>query len=155
MQEQTRLMRSTWAGCFAYMFVLAILVLLNSPVSAQEEEEGEESAKPSYAYIALEPDIITNYVSDNSKRLGYLRVTIEIMLADPANIPNVEHHMPLLRATAIEIIGAQTDQNIRSLTGRENIRRSILKSFKDIMVRETGKETVRDVIFTKYLRQGG
>ncbi|MGQ8364189.1 flagellar basal body-associated protein FliL [Glaciecola sp. 1036] len=148
-------MRSTWAGCFAYMFVLAILVLLNSPVSAQEEEEGEESAKPSYAYIALEPDIITNYVSDNSKRLGYLRVTIEIMLADPANIPNVEHHMPLLRATAIEIIGAQTDQNIRSLTGRENIRRSILKSFKDIMVRETGKETVRDVIFTKYLRQGG
>jgi flagellar FliL protein len=62
--------------------------------------------------------------------------------------------MPLLRATAIEVIGAQSEQKVRSLTGREEIRRMILKRFRDIMANEVGNETVKDIIFTKYLRQG-
>ncbi|MFC3123091.1 flagellar basal body-associated protein FliL [Agaribacter flavus] len=133
-----------------YMLVLATLLMFDAKA---QDESG--SSSPNYAYIALEPDIITNYTGDNSKRLGYLRITVEVMLDDPDYIPDIEHHMPLLRATAIEIIGAQSEQKVKSLTGREEIRRNMAKSFKDIMLRETGDESVRDVIFTKFLRQGG
>lgn len=117
---------------------------------AQEEDTG-----PSFAYIALDPDIVTNYAGDNSKKLGYLRITIEIMLDNAAYIGDIEHHMPLLRATAIEVVGAQNEQKVKSLTGREEMRRSILKNFRDILIKETGNEMIKDIIFTKYLRQGG
>lgn len=129
--------------------ILVVTSLLSFSVLAQEEQ------KVTYAYVALEPDIVTNYASVNSKKLGYLRLTIELMLTDPSLIPHVEHHMPRLRAKVIELIGAQSEQQVRSLSGREEIRRTLLTNFKDIFVMEVGKEVVDDIIFTKYLRQGG
>ncbi len=115
----------------------------------------DDAKKPNYAYVGLEPDIVTNYAGDNSKKLGYVRVTIEMMVADPSKIMSIEHHMPLLRATAIEVFGAQPEDKIRSLTGREDIRRLVLQKFRDIMKRETGEDVIENIIFTKYLRQGG
>lgn len=132
-------------------FVLLMLLMQGSQLVAQESE----STGTNYAYIALDPDIITNYAGDNSKKLGYLRLTIEIMLDEPNYIRDIEHHMPLLRAVAIEVIGSKNEQQVRSLTGREELRRDILKRFRDILNKETGAEVVKDIIFTKYLRQGG
>lgn len=135
---------------FIYIFLGYLCLLTSFHVLPQEEE-----TVPGVAYVALDPDIVTNYAGDNSQKLGYLRITVEMMLDSPKYIVDIEHHMPLLRATAIEIIGAQNEQKIKSLVGREEIRRHILKSFRDIMSRETGNEIVKDIIFTKYLRQGG
>lgn len=129
-------------------FTFAILMWASLAV-AQEE------ARPNYAYIALEPEIVTNYAGDNAKKLGYLRVSIEMMLEDPSKIPDLEHHMPRLRAKVIEVIGSQSEQQVRSMTGREEMRRLILTNFKDILIQETGDDIVKDIIFTKYLRQGG
>lgn len=134
--------------------LVCTIALITFMSTANAQEEGEQ-AGPMYAYIALDPDIVTNYAGDNSKKLGYLRITVELMLDNPMYIQDIEHHMPLLRATAIEVIGAQNEQQVKSLTGREEMRRSILKNFRDIMTKETGNEIVKDIIFTKYLRQGG
>ena len=136
---------------FLFLSFLFSSLLLQSNIAGAEEEP----IAPSYAYIALEPDIITNYAGDNSKKLGYLQLTIEMMLDDPSKIGDLEHHAPLLRSLVIEIVGAKNEQQIRSLTGREEIRRDILKRFRDVLIKETGSEIVKDVIFTKYLRQGG
>ncbi|MEM0910603.1 MAG: flagellar basal body-associated protein FliL [Pseudomonadota bacterium] len=138
-------------SCCFYMLVLLLALVFNPTVKAEEAEE----SRPNYAYLALEPDIVTNYVNNNASRLGFVRMTVEVMLEDADNIPTIEHHMPLLRAIVIEIVGAQSESKVRSMSGREEIRREILSQFKDVMIRETGTETVRDVIFTKYLRQGG
>ncbi|WP_026843498.1 flagellar basal body-associated protein FliL [Brumicola pallidula] len=131
------------------------MVLLTLAIGLLITPELVHAQQRNYAYVALEPDIVTNYAGDNSKKLGYVRVTIEMMVADPAKIVDVEHHMPLLRATAIEVLGAQPEDKIRSLTGREDIRRMVLQKFKDIMKRETGENVIENIIFTKYLRQGG
>ncbi|MFC4700686.1 flagellar basal body-associated FliL family protein [Glaciecola siphonariae] len=149
-------MANTWHNakrwCLIYMTVLGMSFLFSSYADAQDDGANAVSG---VAYVAIEPDIVTNYAGDNGERLGFLRITIEMMLDNPALIPELEHHLPLLRATAIEIIGAQPEQKIRSLTGREEMRRLILKRFRDIMSKEAGDETVKDIIFTKYLRQGG
>lgn len=136
----------------ATLFWLILLTLTVNHASAQEEGT---AIMPAYAYVGIEPDIITNYAGDNAKKLGYVRITIEMMVDDPTKIPDIEHHMPLLRATAIEVIGAQPEDKIKSLTGREEIRRTLLDAFKDIMKKETGDEVMRNIIFTKFLRQGG
>lgn len=124
-------------GCFAVVMV---------PVYAQ--------TKPTYAYLGLEPDIVTNYIAPAAnKKLGYVRVTVELMINDASKLEVAEHHMPLLRATAIDIFGRQPEAKIKSLTGREEIRSTIVKALQDIMKRETGDEVIKDVIFTKYLYQ--
>ena len=106
---------------------------------------------PHFGYISLEPDIITNYVGTSSKKIGYVRVTVELMIDSVDVLEIAEHHLPLLRATAIEIFGQQPEDKVKSLTGREDIRLAILKAMQDHMRKETGATIVKDVIFTKYL----
>lgn len=106
------------------------------------------------AYFGLEPDIVTNYISSNSSRIGYVRVTIELMLDSAKHLEAAEHHAPLLRATTIDIFGRQSEDQVKSLTGREDIRRACLDELRKLMKAETGSEMIKDVIFTKYLYQG-
>ena len=108
-----------------------------------------------YAYLGLEPEIVTNYISDSAQKLGYVRVSVELMIHDVNELEIAEHHMPLLRSTAIEIFGQQPAEKVKSLTGREDIRRAILKALQEHMQQETGGEVIKNVIFTKYLYQGG
>ncbi len=130
---------------------LFVSVVLLAGVSANAYAKG----KANYAYLGLEPDIVTNYVGTTARKLGYVRVTVELMINDVELLEIAEHHMPLMRATAIEIFGRQPEEKVKSLTGREDIRRAILTALQDHMKQETGGEVVRDVIFTKYLYQGG
>ncbi|MCV2886173.1 flagellar basal body-associated protein FliL [Aestuariibacter sp. AA17] len=111
-------------------------------------------AQNNFAYFGLEPDIVTNYLGPSARSLGYVRVTVELMLEDVEYIEVAEHHAPLLRSTTIEIFGRQPEERIKSLTGREDIRRTILERLRELMKKETGSELIKDVIFTKYLYQG-
>jgi len=113
----------------------------------------QTSARAEYAYYGLEPDIVTNYIVGTSQRLGYIRVSVELMLEDTADVPIVEHHAPLLRAITVEILGRQPADKIKSMTGREEIRQQCLATLRERMKKETGKEMIKDVIFTKYLYQ--
>ena len=111
-------------------------------------------AQSQIAYVSLEPDIVTNYLSGNARTLGFVRITVELMLDDADNIEIAEHHMPLLRAVVIEIVGSQPEDKVKSLIGREDIRRKSLQTLQRRLEEETGNPVIKDVIFTKYLYQG-
>ena len=111
----------------------------------------QDAAIKNYAYFSLEPDIVTNYLGSSARKLGFVRVTIELMLEDADFLEAAEHHSPLMRAATIEVFGSQKAEKIKSLTGREGIRRDCLEKLRKLMLRETGSEMVKDVIFTKYL----
>lgn len=133
---------------FISLFIATVCLFLSVAMPAQAQD------KANFAYLGIEPDIVTNYISPSSRKLGYVSVTVELMIYDTKLLEIAEHHMPLMRATAIEIFGSQPEEKIKSLTGRDEIRRSILHALQDLMIRETGAEVVKDVIFTKYLYQG-
>ena len=111
----------------------------------------QDAAIKNYAYFSLEPDIVTNYLGSSARKLGFVRVTIELMLEDAEFLEAAEHHSPMMRAATIEVFGSQKAEKIKSLTGREGIRRDCLERLRKLMLRETGSEMVKDVIFTKYL----
>ncbi len=111
----------------------------------------QDAAIKNYAYFSLEPDIVTNYLGSSARKLGFVRVTIELMLEDADFLEAAEHHSPMMRAATIEVFGSQKAEKIKSLTGREGIRRDCLERLRKLMLRETGSEMVKDVIFTKYL----
>lgn len=129
-------------------FCLLILCGVSSQLCAQE------TINKNFAYFGLEPDIVTNYLGSNARKLGYVRVTIELMLEDADYLSVAQHHAPLLRATAIEILGRQPEDRVKSLTGREDIRRAFLENMRKLMKKETGSNMIKDVIFTKYIYYG-
>ena len=107
-------------------------------------------AQDNYAYYGFEPDITTNYIRDAEQfRMGYIRVAIEVMLDDNKYIDVIEHHSPVLRDAFLQIFSTATERQIKSLTGRDELRLDCLERAREIMRRETGQDLIRDVIFTK------
>ncbi|WP_158972531.1 flagellar basal body-associated protein FliL [Paraglaciecola sp. L3A3] len=116
---------------------------------------GQDVTQKNYAYYSLEPEIVTNFLGTSARKLGFVRVSIELMLEDAQYLEAADHHSPLIRSAIIEVFGRQTAEKIKSLTGREDIRRNCLARLKELMRRETGSEMIKDVIFTKYLYHQG
>jgi flagellar FliL protein len=130
------------------IWLLANLLVI---LSCQSLVYAQDTTSKNYAYFSLEPDIVTNYLGSSAKKLGFVRVTIELMLEDADFLEAAEHHSPLMRAAIIEIFGNQKAKKVKSLTGRESIRIDFLQKLRALMLKETGAEMVKDVIFTKYL----
>jgi flagellar FliL protein len=128
-----------------------LLVSLLTLSSYHSVINGQEVVRKSYAYFSLEPDIVTNYLGSSARKLGFVRVSIELMLEDSDFLEAAEHHSPLMRAAAIEVFGSQPEEKVKSLTGREDIRLRCLEKLQELMLKETGSKMIKDVIFTKYL----
>lgn len=107
-------------------------------------------ADDEYGYYGFEPDIITNYISAR-KKLGYVRISVELMIESSSNLEVVEHHAPLLRDAIVQVLGRESEEKIKSLTGREEIRVQCLDRVKELLQKETGQPLIRDLLFTKYL----
>ena len=141
---------------FRFLLVLSLsFPLLSMPAFASEDaaaDPASSAVQPGFAYHALDPDIITNYLGDG-KTLGYVRVTVELMAENAADLKLLEQHDPLIRDAIIRLIGSKTGAQIKSLVSREELRKECEGKVNELLVRETGKKAVRELIFTKYLYQ--
>ncbi|MFT6987358.1 MAG: flagellar FliL protein [Psychromonas sp.] len=116
------------------------------------DEEVTEEIKDDYQYFLIEPDIITNYIKPG-KRIGFVRVTVELMVISKANYAVLENHEPLIRDKIITIFGEQNEDMVKSVTDRDNIRQRCLVEINDLLYAETGTKPVEALLFTKYLYQ--
>ncbi|MCG9740028.1 flagellar basal body-associated protein FliL [Shewanella insulae] len=130
-------------------FALLCLMLVASVLSLGAYAE-EEEVVDTYAYYGFEPDIVTNYIS-NRKKLGFVKISVELMVKVPEDLIVLEHHDPLLRAAIIEILGAQTEDKVKSLTGKEEIRRECYDTLNRLLEQEIGNPLIVNLLFTKYL----
>ncbi|GLS89630.1 flagellar basal body-associated protein FliL [Psychromonas marina] len=135
--------------------LLCVLYLsfASSPLLAEEESgQGTEKIKNDYQYFQLEPDIITNYIKPG-KRIGFVRITVELMVKSKSNYAVINEHEPLIRDKIISILGQQTEAIVKSVTERDGIRQRCLDEVNELLYVETGKKPLEDLLFTKYLYQ--
>ncbi|NVD08156.1 flagellar basal body-associated protein FliL [Vibrio sp. JPW-9-11-11] len=126
--------------------IIAWGLLVSLPVLAEEE------GAPTLAYFTLEPDLTTNFYT-KGKKLGYIQVRIDIMVASQADLSVIERHQPLIRDAVVELLGKQTEETITSLAGREDLRKTLVEQLNATLLPETGKTIIADLLFTKYLYQ--
>lgn len=103
-----------------------------------------------YAYFGFEPDIVTNYVAVK-KKMGYVRLTVELMVEKGDNLAIVEHHAPLLRDAIINIIGQQSEAKVKSMKGRAEIQLQCEEQVKELLIKETGQPLIKKLLFTQWL----
>ncbi|QXO17508.1 MULTISPECIES: flagellar basal body-associated protein FliL [Vibrio] len=126
--------------------ILAASLVLPGAVYASDEEA------PKLAYFTLEPDLTTNFFTQG-KKLGYIQVRIDIMVANSADLPLVERHQPLIRDAVVELLGKQSEDTIKSLAGREDLRKTLVDDLNSVLLPETGRKLIADLLFTKYIYQ--
>lgn len=130
-----------------FVGLLLIISQLFTPTVFAEDE-----AIPQMGYFTLAPDLTTNFVTAG-KRLGYIQIRVDILVADNRELPNLEHHNPQIRNALVEVLGQQPEQRIKSLAGREEIRKECLTAINELLLAETGKTLAVDLLFTKYIYQ--
>jgi len=131
--------------------LLCVLCLSFSCSFLMAEEEPIEK-KSDYQYFELEPDIITNYVKAG-KRVGYIRLTVELMADSGSAYELISDHEPLIRDKIISILGQQKEAIVKSVVDRDEIRQRCLEEVNELLFKETGEKPVYDLFFTKYLYQ--
>jgi len=132
--------------------LLCVLYLFFSSSYLMAEEAPAEEVQNDYQYLQLEPDIITNYIKPG-KRIGFVRITVELMVKSKANYALIESHEPLIRDKIISIFGQLGEDAVKSPTERPGIRQRCLDEANEIIFEETGKRPLVELIFTKYLYQ--
>lgn len=100
----------------------------------------------------MEPDLTTNFYT-KGKKLGYVQVRIDVMVMSSEDLALVERHQPLIRDAVVEMLGQQTEETVKSLAGREDLRKNLVAYLNEILLPETGKTVIADLLFTKYLYQ--
>ncbi|WP_438944568.1 flagellar basal body-associated protein FliL [Shewanella electrica] len=131
-------------------FLLVLLCLqVWLPVSAADEAKPPVGSD-NYAYYGFEPEIVTNYIS-NRKKLGFVRISVELMVKSPEDLVQIEHHDPLLRSAMVEILGNQPEDRVKSIAGREEIRKECFDELNKLLQQETGKSLIVNLLFTSYL----
>lgn len=135
------------------VFVASLLMAITLLSPTTYAKQPPSTPTPSnITYYTLAPDITTNYVT-TSNRLGYIRLQVDLMITDNSQLINIEHHAPLIRDTIISIISQQSEQQIKSLAGREKIRQLSKQKINQLLLTETGHPAVNELLFTKYLYQ--
>lgn len=126
------------------MVVLAGLTFTKTTVALQSD----------VSYYGFEPDITTNFVKEEDDyRLGFVRVAIEVMVENSQLVSVVEHHSPLLRDAFIHILSTAPERQIKTMTGRDQLRLKCLERAQELMEEETGSAIIKEVLFTKYIYQ--
>ncbi|WP_162045381.1 flagellar basal body-associated protein FliL [Vibrio taketomensis] len=131
---------------------LALIFMSLALIPAMPALANQDATVPQLAYFTLEPDLTTNFYTKGDK-LGYIQVRIDIMVANQSDLPLIEKHQPLIRDAIIEMLGKQTEETIKSLAGREDLRKTLVQELNAILLPETGKTLIADLLFTKYLYQ--
>ncbi|KAE8176795.1 flagellar basal body-associated protein FliL [Photobacterium carnosum] len=137
--------KTVFVACF-----LMVITLL-SPITYAKQPTSDPT-QSNIGYYTLTPDITTNYVINDS-RLGYIQLRVDLMLKNNNQLMNIKHHDPLIRDAIISIINQQSEQQIKSLTGREKIRQLSKQKINQLLLVETGHTPVNELLFTKYLYQ--
>jgi flagellar FliL protein len=136
--------RTVLKKVFIFIFCISFL---SSPLLAEEEAVNND-----YQYYSIEPDVITNYIKPG-KRIGFIRITIELMVRSKGDYSILYMNDPLIRDRLITILGEQDEQAIKSVEERDVIRQRCVEELNNLLFTETQKKPIVDILFTKFLFQ--
>ena len=133
--------------------IMSCLLLLSLICTFSSQAEGS-SKKVSLTrqYLTLTPDITTNFYT-TGKTIHFVRIKVELVVANQQHLRLIEHNQPLIRNAIIDVIGQKTSSEIKSYNGRKKVRKECLDKVNEILLVETGQTILSDLLFSKYIYQ--
>ena len=114
---------------------------------------GAEEASGASLYVKISPGLVINYGAPSINRLKYAKVGMSVRVEDGAASDAVEHHLPALQDSMIMLLSGHPEDGIRTLRGKERIRKEALKRMRELLNREEGSPFIEDVLFDNFVVQ--
>ena len=124
-----------------------LLVLLLPGMSFAAGGGGGGSSK----YLSLEPPFVVNL--QDKERIRFLQIKSQVKLAELEQAPEVKHHMAKIRHVLLMLFSHLSEEEIRTLEGKETLREASLVAIQEALEEETGDAMVEQVYFTDFVIQ--
>jgi len=122
-----------------------------SKSSAPNEKAGEQKAKSTAVYIAMQPPFVANF--EGTAEQHFIQLEVTLVTHDASVEEATKTHMPLLRNALVMLFGAQSFDNMQTMEGKEKLRQQALLDLQVILKKELGKDAIDDVLFTSIVMQ--
>ncbi|MDH5353841.1 MAG: flagellar basal body-associated FliL family protein [Gammaproteobacteria bacterium] len=128
------------------------ILVSTTQVWAAEDDKTEGSEAKNTAYVSLGDAMVMN-LSNDSKRLTFLRLQADLLLADSASEALITTHLPAIRHELIVLLSEQSAIDMKSPSKREEIRKIATAQIKEKIVEMTGNEDISELLFSSFLVQ--
>ncbi len=102
-------------------------------------------------YINVSQPFIFNVTGDNRNRL--VQIKVQLMVRGDDNDATAKLHTPLIESSILSSFGAATLEQLRSPTGRLEIRAQALSDLQAAFQKIVGRPVVEKVLFTDFVMQ--
>lgn len=126
-----------------HSFLFALLML---PLAALAQTAAGEAH-----YVELKPSFVGTI--GPGPRIQYLKVDVALRAEDAAGVARIQHHDPLIRNALVGLFARQTQENLASLEGKEQLRADALARVREVLEEEEGQPLVVDLLFTNLITQ--
>ncbi len=122
-------------------------------VAATNSDELGDAAngkKPAIFY-SIKPVFVVNL---NSERVKFLQIGVDVMTRSQIVVAKITDNLPIIKNELITLFSNKSYDEVKTLDGREALRREALKVIKEVLEKETGSSAgVEDVLFTGFVMQ--
>ncbi|MCP4431308.1 MAG: hypothetical protein GY806_10045 [Gammaproteobacteria bacterium] len=136
--------------------MLKVLLLITILVSVGGQSllaaDEEEAVVKSSAYISLGDAMVLN-LSNESRRLTFLQLKADVLIADSDAEDLIKTHIPAIRHKLIVLLSEQKANEMKSSAKREEIRKIATAQIQELMVELANSSEVTDVLFSSFLVQ--
>ncbi|NOI33307.1 flagellar basal body-associated protein FliL [Vibrio cyclitrophicus] len=134
----------------------ALFFFLGSDDSASESES---QSQPASAVVAAEPvmyvnipqPFLFNVTGDKKDRL--VQIKAQLMVRGSKNEDLARYHSPLVESTLLATFASATVDQLRSPTGRVELRNKATEDIKASLAQAVGQPVIEKVLFTDFVIQ--
>jgi len=125
--------------------ILTIVLLFILTTSNAESSGGKAS------YFSIEPPVVVNVF--HPKRIKFLQVDTQVKVEDQSVIDSIELHKPAIRHSLLMLFSSQILKELKSVKGKEKLRKEALSAIQKVLKENTGKEGITELYFTGFIIQ--
>ncbi|MGF1762823.1 flagellar basal body-associated protein FliL [Aliivibrio kagoshimensis] len=134
-------------GAGAWFFFLSGGDTPTDDAAVVEVDESQNEA----LYVNVSQPFIFNVTGDHKNRL--VQIKVQLMVRGNDNDALAQLHTPLVESSILSSFGAATLEQLRSPTGRLEIRAQALSDLQAAFDKIVGKPVVEKVLFTDFVMQ--
>lgn len=102
-------------------------------------------------YFNLSAPFVVNLQGDSG--LAFLQVNAQFKVKKPEFKAKLSEHMPAIQHTMMMVLSEQTQNEVRSVAGKEKLRGEALKQVQALLKEQLGDEAIEEIYFTGFIIQ--
>lgn len=131
-------------------------------LGGDDKEEGADAAETSEHkaeavdvkethYLELGQEFVVNL--EDSTKVKFMQVEIQVMAHSIEPFALIEHHMPVIRNKLMLILSSQKYEEVNTLKGKEKLREEIKQAIQEVLHEESPDANIEAVYFTSLIMQ--